>query len=56
MLSALSYKRLQSFFRRQLGDLIPEIGGKQGCRSGPFSMEAEGRKFYRFRFHTGYLT
>jgi len=24
--------------------------------SGPFSVEAEARKFYRFRFHIGYLT
>jgi len=22
--------------------------------SGPFSVEAEARKFYRFRFHVGY--
>ena len=29
MLSALYYKRLQSFFRRQLGDFIPESGGKK---------------------------
>jgi len=29
----------------------------QGCGSGssPFSVEAEVRKFYRFRFHVGYL-
>jgi len=26
----------------------------QGCGSGPFSVEAEARKF--FRFHIGYLT
>jgi len=24
--------------------------------SGPFSVEEEARKFYRFRFHIGYLT
>jgi len=24
--------------------------------SGPFSVKAEARKFYRFRFHIGYLT
>ena len=24
--------------------------------SGPFSVEAEARKSYRFRFHIGYLT
>jgi len=24
--------------------------------SGPFSVEAEARKFYSFRFHIGYLT
>ena len=24
--------------------------------SGPFSVEAEARKIYRFRFHIGYLT
>ena len=24
--------------------------------SGPFSVEAEARKFYRFRIHIGYLT
>jgi len=24
--------------------------------SGPFSVEAEARKFYRFRFHIGYFT
>jgi len=29
-------------------------GSSQGCGSGPFS--AEARKFYRFRFHVGYLT
>jgi len=33
----------------------------QGCGSGsggngPFSVEAEARKFYRFCFHVGYLT
>jgi len=31
----------------------------QGCGSGgsgPFSVEAEAQKFYRFRFHMGYLT
>ena len=29
MLSALQYKRLQSFFRRQLGGCIPESGDKK---------------------------
>jgi len=25
--------------------------GNGSCGSGPFSVEAEARKFYRFRFH-----
>jgi len=29
---------------------------KQRSGSGPFSVEAEARKSYRFRFHMGYLT
>jgi len=32
-----------------------EAGSGSG-ESGPFSVEAEARKFYRFRFHIGYLT
>jgi len=36
-------------------DVEAEAGsGSSG--SGPFSVEAEGRKFYCFRFHIGYLT
>ena len=27
--------------------------GSEGSGSGPFSVEAEGRKFHRFRFHIG---
>jgi len=32
-----------------------EAGSGSGG-SGPFSVEVEARKFYRFRFHVGYLT
>ena len=30
-----------------------ELRFKQGCGSGPFSVEAEARKFHHFRFHIG---
>ena len=38
-------------------DLEQECGSGSG-ESGPFSVkaEAEARKFYRYRFHIGYLT
>jgi len=34
--------------------LLPGMEVEAG--SGPFSVEAEARKFCRFRFHIGYLT
>ena len=41
----------------QTRDVEAEAGSRSGG-SGPFSVEAEAevRKFYRFRFHIGYLT
>ena len=36
-------------------DVEAEAGSESG-ESGPFSVEAEARKIYRFRFHIGYLT
>ena len=36
--------------------LLSTRDGEAEAGSGPFSVEAEARKSYRFRFHIGYLT
>jgi len=38
----------------QPGMYVEAEAGSGG--SGPFSVEAEARKFYPFRFHIGYFT
>ena len=42
--------------RKACGARKQEVEAEADAGSGPFSVEAEPRKIYRFYFHIGYLT
>ena len=51
-----SYQNLVSNLLKNLERKTRDVEAEAGSRSGPFSVEAEARTFYRFGFHIGYLT
>ena len=55
--SAIEVRVSSQLFIVLLRDVEAEVEAGSGSgKSGPFSVEAEARKTYHFRFHVGYLT